>query len=100
MRKGTEREMGKYHHGLGTRLRNEWGLWRTGPLYEHLYALGLRHPDDMSATILTSFWRRLHGQPLMVEQQVKRYQDFWRVQRPPDEKSNAECPSGITVTMG
>jgi len=36
----------------------------------------LKYPDDMSDLILTSWWRRMHGQPLRIEEQVKAYQEF------------------------
>jgi len=94
-----ERLVNEYHHGLGTWVRNEWGLWRGGPLRDHFHALGLTHPDDMSSVILTSFWRRLHNQPLRVEEQIKHHQDYWRAALPPDKSSNPKCPSGIDITM-
>ena len=78
MRNGTEADMIHYHHGLGTWIRNTWGLWSRGPLYSHFRDRGLEHPDDMSAVILTSFWRRLHGQPLRFEEQVQSHQAYWR----------------------
>lgn len=51
-----------YHHGFGTWLRNNWGLWGGSRLQQYLIAKGLRHPDDMSATILEFYYDWLNGQ--------------------------------------
>ncbi len=67
----------RYHDTLGRWIRNNWGLWEKGPLYNDLHKRGLQHPDDMSGVILTSFWRRLHEQPVNVGEQITRYQRFW-----------------------
>src|SRR6186997_3484717 len=54
IRQSSESDMIQYHFGLGTWMRNHWGLWSGGPLYDELHGLGLTHPDDMSSLILTS----------------------------------------------
>ena len=77
LRDTPEAEMARFHLSLGMGLRNRWGLWGGSPLAQHLAGLGLRHPDDMSGLILTSFWRHLHGVPLDVEGQVAAYQRYW-----------------------
>lgn len=51
-----------YHHGFGTWLRNNWGLWGGSRLQQYLLGKGLNHPDDMSATILEYYYDWLHGQ--------------------------------------
>jgi predicted RNase H-like HicB family nuclease len=79
MSDGSELDMAKYHFSVGLWMRNYWGLWAQGPLHRHLAALGLRHPDDMSGLILTCYWRRLHGNPHGVEEQVARYEEYWRL---------------------
>src|SRR5437764_8049632 len=35
MKEGTEEDMIKFHHGLGTWLRNNWGLWGGSKLSEY-----------------------------------------------------------------
>lgn len=66
------------HFGLGMWMRNNWKLWGGGsPLAKHLQGLGLRHPDDMSGLILTSYVRRLRGEPLEVDKQVEHYKAYW-----------------------
>jgi hypothetical protein len=51
-----------YHHGFGTWLRNNWGLWGGSRLQQYLISKGLRHPDNMSATILEFYYDWLNGQ--------------------------------------
>jgi hypothetical protein len=99
MRDGSEREMVLYHMGLGLWMRNNWGLWSRGPLYEHFAGLGLQHPDDMSGLILTCLWRRLHDAPLGVQDEVAHYQEYWRLARDPDPQSNPACSGPIETTL-
>lgn len=60
---GSEKDMIQCHHGLGTWLRNNWGLWKGSRLSTWFNEKGIRHPDDMSGIILDSFWRHLNGNP-------------------------------------
>jgi hypothetical protein len=78
-RRIREEDLIKYHFNLGRWLRNEW--LRNSPLKDYFYRLGLRARDDMSSVILTSLWRRLHLQPIRLNEQVKEYQDFWKSQK-------------------
>lgn len=50
-----------YHHGFGTWLRNNWGLWGGSRLQQYLIKKGLSHPDNMSATILEFYYDWLNG---------------------------------------
>lgn len=46
------------HHSLGRHIRNEWGLWQSSPLAQHLRAEHqLDHPDDMSHLIIERYIR-------------------------------------------
>lgn len=54
-------EMIVYHHGLGTWLRNNWGLWGGSRLQKYFTDKGIRHPDDMSSIILYFYWDWLQG---------------------------------------
>ncbi len=76
IRAGTEKDMGQYHHSIGLWIRNRWGLWGGSDLATSLENLGLRHPDDMSAVILTSFWRYLHNRPLGLLEQVEEFRRY------------------------
>jgi hypothetical protein len=62
-----------FHHGLGRYLRNNWELWHGSPLAQYFHDLGVSHPDDMSSVILLSFYRKLHGKPILLEQQIERH---------------------------
>jgi hypothetical protein len=79
--RATEDGMIEYHHGLGTWLRNNWGLWGGSRLSEYFHQLGIRHPDDMSGIIFDSYWRKLHDRPIDLEGQVRYYQDYWKSQK-------------------
>jgi glutathione peroxidase-family protein len=74
----SEKDMIEYHHGFGTWLRNNWGLWAGSRLAQYFRQSGIKHPDDMSGIILTSFWRHLHSQPIKLEEQVEYYKEYWR----------------------
>jgi len=50
-----------------------------------------RHPHIL--------WRYLHGKPLEVEAQVRRYQLYWRYAKHPDPHSNPRCSTGIEIML-
>jgi len=95
MRQGTEADMIRYHHGLGTWIRNNWGLWGGSRLAKYFNSLGVFHPDDMSGIILDSFWRHLNGKPLGVEEKIQHSQAYWKAVAEPKPLMFPECPSGI-----
>ncbi|NDV65528.1 DUF6794 domain-containing protein [Bacteroides sp. 224] len=51
-----------YHHGLGTFLRNNWGLWGGSRLQQYFQKKGIEHPDDMSYTVLSYYYDWLNEQ--------------------------------------
>lgn len=51
-----------YHHGLGTYMRNEWGLWADTELSRWFRERGVEHPDDMSMVVLEGLHRRVNGE--------------------------------------
>jgi hypothetical protein len=59
-------ELIKFHHGWGTGIRNNFGLWRGNrELLESCLALepGTQyHPDSVSMIIIERTWDRLHSQ--------------------------------------
>ena len=63
---------------MGQWLRNNWGLWSGSRLKEWFEDRGIFHTDDMSAIILTSFWREVNGEPIKLDEQIKSYQDYWK----------------------
>ncbi len=56
--------LGRFHHGLGTGIRNEFGLWRGNT--ELLADCGHpeMHADAASSVILKAVWNKLHNIPL------------------------------------
>jgi hypothetical protein len=67
----------RLHHSLGMWIRNNWGLWRNSKLKQYFLNNGIFHPDDMSGIILTSYHRYLNGKTIDLEEQIKKYQDFY-----------------------
>ncbi len=78
MRNGREEDMNRYHHGFGTWLRNNWGLWGGSHLARWFSDRGIYHPDDMSGIILRSYWRYLNKQPIRLDEQIRQYQEYWK----------------------
>ncbi|QQR58222.1 MAG: WG repeat-containing protein [Candidatus Melainabacteria bacterium] len=70
-------EMINYHHGFGTWLRNNWGLWKGGALSQDMQKRGFTHPDDMSGTIFDSYWLKVHGKPIDLKAESDHYKEFW-----------------------
>jgi len=66
------------HHSLGMYLRNNWGLWGENELAKNLYEMGIFHPDDMSGIILDSYQRKIKGENIRLDEQLKYYQDYYR----------------------
>ena len=63
------------HFGLGMWIRNNWGLWKQGPLYRAMTAYGFSHPDDMSGAILDGFAARERREPFDVTTKAAEYQE-------------------------
>lgn len=69
------------HHGCGTAMRNDWGLWHgeTG-ISRWLREHRIVHGDDQSQTIYTALWRRLHDLPIddaWLAEQAAFYEHHW-----------------------
>jgi hypothetical protein len=74
-----EDQVAIFHFTLGTDLRWYWSMTEQDtPLVNSFKGLGITHPDDMSSILLTSAWRQLHKKPLKINEQVKKYQDYWK----------------------
>lgn len=71
----------KHHFGLGLGLRNGKGLWRGSLLKTYFKLNGIRHPDDMSGIILTTFHRKLNEKPIKFKVQKEYYKEYWNVVR-------------------
>lgn len=99
IRDSMPEDMVPAHMGLGLWIRNQWGLWASSRLARYFYALGIHHPDDMSAIILTSLWRRLHHRPVALAAQVQAYRRYWAVRAPPESTTFAGCPAGVNLSV-
>lgn len=75
--------MSRYHHGLGTWMRNNWGLWKGSRLKDYFNSIGVQLADDMSSIILDSFWCKLHNQPFRLQERVLYYQAYLEANLPP-----------------
>lgn len=100
IRDSTPDYLVRFHHGLGTWIRNTWGLWRGSALYDDLHARGLRHPDDMSSVILDAYRARLRNEVFNMDSVVADYAEYWRVHAEPSPLKFAGCPAGVEVRGG
>ena len=69
----------KHHFGLGLSIRNGKNLWKGGPLKLYYKLNGIKHPDDMSGIILTTYHRQLNGKPINFKKQKQHYKEYWKV---------------------
>jgi len=54
-------EMMRYHIGLGTWMRNNWGLWGGSRLQKYFTDKGITHPEEMSSVVLYHYHDWLNG---------------------------------------
>ena len=51
----------QHHFGLGTWMRNNWGLWsERSQLKQYFVSQGVQDADSASCLILVSYWRYLN----------------------------------------
>jgi hypothetical protein len=72
-----EEEIVGLHHSIGTRIRNDLKLWNESVIAMWFKSLGLHHADDMSTIILNSFHRKLNNKPILLDEQVEYYLNWW-----------------------
>jgi hypothetical protein len=70
------------HFGIGTAIRNAWGLWGNSVLARWFNSKGIWHADDMSAIILESLKRELGNKPIDLDAQIKYYLEWWKKNKP------------------
>lgn len=68
----------EYHMGSGLWIRNNWNLWKGSRLSRFFKRHGIKHPDDMSGIILTSYYRKLTGKEIDFKGQIKQYKTYWK----------------------
>ena len=61
------------HFSLGMGIRNEWIRSGNPELVKFFLDEGVKHPDDMSAMILISYYRHLLGKEIDLEGQISAY---------------------------
>lgn len=76
-RNESEGDLPQYHHGLGQAIRNRWIHPRGSHLSKFFEDLGIFHPDDMSAIILTSFHRYLNDKDIRLDEQRIYFARYW-----------------------
>lgn len=69
------------HHGFGTWIRNNWGLWGNSALKKSLVDSGMAHPDDMSSVILKAYHRKLNDSTLSITDEAQKYERYWKLSR-------------------
>jgi hypothetical protein len=55
--------LSRFHHGLGTSVRNRYGLWRGNSDLLQSCGSPTMHPDDASEIIIKALWERLQYLP-------------------------------------
>ncbi|MHB1273062.1 MAG: DUF6794 domain-containing protein [Rhodanobacter sp.] len=86
----------KAHMRLGLYIRNVWFRSGHSKLPGELHALGAQSLDDMSAIVLTSYWRHLNGKPLDVQKQCACYAKWWQEQQWLESAAEAEGESSYS----
>ena len=64
-----ETELITLHHGIGRRIRNEFGLWEGNE--ELLKATGKTHADDASSVIIIEAWRLAKSVTVIITEETK-----------------------------
>lgn len=65
----------RYHHGWGTGIRNELGLWGiNGALLADCGSANME-ADDASMVVMQAVWNKLHGQPV-DDARIKNYRSL------------------------
>jgi len=57
-------DLTQFHHGWGTGIRNELGLWGTNEALLTDCGSSQMHADDASSVVMEAVWNKLHGQPV------------------------------------
>jgi len=63
------------HFTIGMGIRNEWIRSGNPELVTFFLDQGVKHPDDMSAMILTSYYRHLLGKEIDFEGQIEKHNE-------------------------
>ncbi|UKN02689.1 hypothetical protein K6119_04070 [Paracrocinitomix mangrovi] len=64
--------VGKTHFGIGLWMRNNWQLWGGSRLSKYMNDLGINHPDHMSGTILSLYYKYLKEEEFDLEKEIEK----------------------------
>lgn len=85
-----ERKLNDFHFGFGSWIRSNWiNAHYTkdspgSPLTEYFLSFGKEVvPDDMSSIVIKTYWRRLHDKPLRLNEELERYDLYWKKNKKP-----------------
>ena len=73
-------DMSEFHHGYGTWIRNNFGLWKDSDLAKWFISRGVDHADDMSGIILDALHKKCKGEEYTEEdflEEKAEYDKHW-----------------------
>jgi len=69
----------KFHHGAGTAIRNDLGLWfDETPISKFFQSIDINHGDDRSGILMTCVHRKLKNEAFEIEDQKEKYITHWK----------------------
>lgn len=89
--KANKKDMISYHLGLGTWMRNTWGLRGQSKIAHLFSAKGIRNSEEISGIIFEAYWGHLHGQKVNLEELISKTKEegrLWRLQQRRRKQSN------------
>lgn len=76
------------HHGFGTYIRNNWGLWAGSELAKFFIEYGISQPDDMSSIILSCFHQKVNYDKYDFKKKVEESLKYWEEIKAKEEKKS------------
>jgi hypothetical protein len=94
IKNGNKDDLIQYHFGLGSWMRNNWGLWAGSNLSKWFNSNGINHPDDMSGIIIDTYYHHLRNEPLGLEKKLEYSINYWTIRKKP---SKPPCENGKVI---
>lgn len=66
---------GNTHFGIGLWMRNNWQLWGGSRLSKYMNDLGIYHPDNMSGTILSLYYKYLTEEEFDLAKEIEKIKE-------------------------
>lgn len=85
---------GNTHFGIGLWMRNNWQLWGGSRLSKYMNDLGIYHPDNMSGTILSLYYKYLTEEEFDLAKEIEKIKEQ-RSKVAPDFKSDYELDTTV-----